>query len=332
MKSTSYQRAIVVGIFVFLGLAIFIITVLTLGSQHKTFERTLIVKSFFDDVNGLQKGNNVWFSGVKVGTVGNVKLQEDGKVEVDIKVEVQSVKYIPKNAMVKLSTDGLIGNKIIEIYGGTPGTPSISNGDILNNEKQIATDEMMNTLSKNNDNLFAITNSFKLISSRLADGKGSLGKLLTDESLSIQLNETINSLHRASENLEKLSSNIAVYTSKLNSNGTLANDLVTDTIIFSKLRATVSKLENIADSSQSVISNLKATTNTINTGLKSGKSPAGLLLNDEHAANQIKMTLENLQLASKKLNEDLEAAKHNFLLRGYFRKQAKKVKEDSTQN
>src|ERR1039457_3701444 len=81
MKSTSYQRAIVVGIFVFLGVAIFIITVLTLGSQHKTFEHTITVKSFFDDVNGLQKGNNVWFSGVKVGTIGNIKLQEDGKVE-----------------------------------------------------------------------------------------------------------------------------------------------------------------------------------------------------------------------------------------------------------
>ena len=332
MKSTSYQRAIVVGIFVFLGVAIFIITVLTLGSQHKTFEHTITVKSFFDDVNGLQKGNNVWFSGVKVGTIGNIKLQEDGKVEVDIRVEVQSVKYIPKNAMVKLSTDGLIGNKIIEIYGGTPGTPSISNDDVLNNEKQIATDEMMNTLSKNNDNLYSITNSFKLISSRLADGKGSLGKLLTDESFSIQLIETINGLHKASENLEKLSANIAIYTSKFNDKGTLANDLVSDTLIFSKLRATVTKLENIADSSQSVITNFKATTSTINMGLKSSTTPAGLLLNDEHSANQIKMTLENLQSASKKLDEDLEAAKHNFLLRGYFRKQARKTKADSTRN
>jgi phospholipid/cholesterol/gamma-HCH transport system substrate-binding protein len=156
--------------------------------------------------------------------------------------------------------------------------------------------------------------------------------LLTDESFSIQLIETINGLHKASENLEKLSANIAIYTSKFNDKGTLANDLVSDTLIFSKLRATVTKLENIADSSQSVITNFKATTSTINMGLKSSTTPAGLLLNDEHSANQIKMTLENLQSASKKLDEDLEADKHNFLLRGYFRKQARKTKADSTRN
>ena len=60
MKSTNNTRAIIVGIFVFLGLAIFIITILTLGSQHKTFEHKVTVKSFFENVNGLQKGNNVW--------------------------------------------------------------------------------------------------------------------------------------------------------------------------------------------------------------------------------------------------------------------------------
>lgn len=67
--STSGKRPIIVGIFIFLGLAIFIAAILTLGSQHKTFKKSITVKAVFDDVNGLQKGNNIWFSGVKIGTI-----------------------------------------------------------------------------------------------------------------------------------------------------------------------------------------------------------------------------------------------------------------------
>ena len=118
MRSTGNRRAIIVGIFIFLGLAIFIWTVLTLGSQKNTFEKSITVKTYFQNVNGLQKGNNIWFSGVKVGTIEDVSLIGNGKVEVDMNIDEKSVPYIHKNAKAKLSSDGLIGNKIIEIYGG----------------------------------------------------------------------------------------------------------------------------------------------------------------------------------------------------------------------
>ena len=332
MKSTSNKRAIIVGIFIFLGLAIFIITILTLGSQQKTFEKSITIKSFFENVNGLQKGNNVWFSGVKVGTIKKVVLTGTGKVEVDMYVDQQSLQYIRKDAKARISTDGLIGNKIIEIYGGTSKAQQIEAGDVLVNDKLLSTDEMMNTLAKNNDNLLAITNDFKTISSRLVDGKGSIGKLLTDETMFNQINTTVTSLKRASENIQDLSSNVSAYTSKLNSKGNLANDLVTDTTIFSKLRATVSQLQQVAVTSQSVINNLQTAGNTLNNGLINKNAPVGMLLNDEQSASQIKITLQNLQSASKKLDDDLEALQHNFLLRGFFRKKARNEKKDSTGN
>ena len=277
----------------------------------------------------LQKGNNVWFSGVKVGTIRKVSLKENGQVEVEIDIENVSVKFIPKDVKAKLGSDGLIGNKIIEIYGGTPGGEKIAEGDVIGSDKLLSTDAMMNTLSKNNDNILAITNDFKLITGRIAAGKGSIGKLLTDETMVDQLTATSNILKRATENLEKLSSNVSAYTAKLNDKGSLANDLVTDTVIFSKLRATLAQLQNVADSSQVVISNLKTTGNIINTGLSNKNAPAGMLLNDEQSANEIKGTLQNLQSASKKLDEDLEALQHNFLLRRFFKKKAKEEKENS---
>src|SRR6478736_6725253 len=98
MKSTNNKRAIIVGIFIFLGIAIFIITVLTLGSQHKTFEKSITIAAIFDDVNGLQKGNNIWFSGVKIGTVKKILLAGNGKVEVDMNIDQNSQQFIRKDA------------------------------------------------------------------------------------------------------------------------------------------------------------------------------------------------------------------------------------------
>ncbi|MEO6813292.1 MAG: MlaD family protein [Ginsengibacter sp.] len=324
MKSTNNRRAVVVGIFILIGLAILVITILTLGSQKKTFEKSLTVKSFFENVNGLQKGNNVWFSGVKVGTIKKVAITGKNQVEVDINIEQHSQQFIRKDAKAKLSTDGLIGNKIIEIYGGSSKAAEIESGDIIAADKLLSTDAMMNTLSQNNNNLLQITTDFKLITRRIAEGKGSIGKLLTDETLVNQINAITLTLQRTANNIQRLSSNVSDYAAKLNNKGTLANDLVSDTIIFSRLRSTVTQLQQVANTSQAAIANFETAGNTLNNGLNNKNSPVGMLLNDEQSANKIKITLQNLQSASKKLDEDLEAVQHSFLLRGFFKKKANK--------
>ena len=323
MKTSSNKRSVIVGIFVLLGLAILVLTIFTLGSQRKTFSNAITIKSFFGNVNGLQKGNNIWFSGVKVGTIKRVYIIGNGQVEVDMNILEDSKQYIRKDAKAKISTDGLIGNKIIEIYGGTNQTGEIEPGDVLDTEVLLSTDDMMSTLSKNNDNFLAITNDFKVITSRLVDGKGTIGKLLTDESMIDQINSVTVTLQNATKNLQSLSSSVSTYASKLNDKGTLANDLVSDTVIFNRLRSTIGQLQEVANSSKSAINNLEQAGNTLNEGLADKNSPIGMLLKDEAAAGNIKVTLQNLQAASKKLDEGLEAAQHNFLLRGFFKKKAK---------
>jgi phospholipid/cholesterol/gamma-HCH transport system substrate-binding protein len=329
MKPGNNRRGIIVGIFIFLGLAIFIVAVLTLGTQHKTFEKAISVKAIFDNVNGLQKGNNIWYAGVKVGTIKKVLLTGNSLVEVTMSIEEHSSKFIRKDALAKISSDGLIGNKIIVIYGGTPQYPTIQPGDELKIEKLLNTEELMKTLSKNNDNLLEITNGFKIVSQRMAEGKGTIGKLLTDESLVNNLDATILTLRRSSANLEKFSTSMSNYTAQLHNKGTLANDLVSDTIIFNRLRSTVTQLQHVSETSTNIVNDLKNATNTLNTGMADKTVPIGMLLNDQQAANNIKATLQNLQAGSKKLDEDLEAVQHNFLLRGFFKKKAKKEKADS---
>lgn len=328
MRSSSGSRAVIVGIFTLLGVAILAITILTLGSQRKTFTESIVVKSFFQNVNGLQKGNNIWFTGVKVGTIRSVNIIESGLVEVKMNIDEVAKKFIHSDAHAKLSSDGLIGNKIVEIYGGTASNPTLKDGDILQADKLFSTDELMNTLSKNNDNLLAITGNLKTITSQIADGKGTLGKFLNDETLANQINLIAASLNKSAANIEVLSKAAADYTAKLNKPGSLANDLVTDTTIFNNLRSITKQLKAVTDSSKLVIGNLNATTNTLKNGLQDSETPIGYLLNDKNASGKIKTTLTNLQSASKKLDEDLEALQHNFLLKGFFKKKAKMENEN----
>lgn len=323
MKSTKNSRAVIVGIFILLGIAIFVITILTLGGQHKTFEKAITVKAIFDDINGLQKGNNIWFSGVKIGTVKKISFYGTAEVEVDMNIEENARQYIRKNAKARISSDGLIGNKIIVIYSGASKSPSVENGDMLGVEKAVNSDEMMNTLQSNNRNLLEITNDFKVVSKGIAEGKGTAGRLLTDDKLIDDLQASMVLLRKASNNAQKISASVADYTSQLHKKGTLASDFVSDTVIFSRLKATVAQMQEITATANSVVNNLNTTTNGINTSLNNRNTPAGMLLHDEDAAADIRVTLRNLQTGSQKLDEDLEALQHNFLLKGFFKKKAK---------
>lgn len=320
MSTSPNKRAITVGVFVVLGLAFLVAGILVIGNIHQTFSRKLRVTTLFDDVNGLQKGSNIWFSGVKIGTVKEVAFYGASQVKVIMNIDREAQQYIRQDAKVKISTDGLIGNKIIVIYGGTSRTSFVTEDDTLGVEKTFSTDDMMNTLQENNVNLAAITGDFKVISKKLAAGEGTIGKLLNDETVFKNIEATTASLKAASDRAQQLMVSLNTFTSKLNQKGTLANDLVTDTVIVASLRETVKELNQVAGNASGFISDLKQSASD-------PKSMVGTLLKDEQSAAHLKETMKNLDSGSKKLDEDLEALQHNFLLRKYFKKKAKAEKK-----
>ncbi len=316
MNDSPNKRAVMVGIFISLGILFLIGGILTIGNIHGTFTKKMNVVAVFDNVNGLQAGGNVWFSGVKIGTVKKMDFFGRNEVKVTLNLNKSTQDYIRKDAKVKISTDGLIGNKILEIYGGTAKAEAVSEGDTLTVEKSLSTEEMMSTFQANNKNVLEITNDLKSISKNLVNGNGTIGKMLKDETIYNNISATTASLQSASNKAQKMMTAMSEFSSKLNKKGTLANELVTDTQVFKSVRESVYQLNKIADSASAVVNNMKrASENT--------KTPVGVLLHDEQAGANLKATLKNLESGSAKLDQDLEALQHNFLFRGYFKKQAK---------
>ncbi|MDQ3051574.1 MAG: MlaD family protein [Bacteroidota bacterium] len=322
MSESKNKRPVMVGLFLFIGLLFLIGGILMVGNLNETFKRKMKVVSLFDDVSGLQPGNNVWFSGVKIGTVSKIQFYGKSQVGVIMRIDTKDKQYIRKDSKVKIGADGLIGNKILVIYGGTSRSPEVEEGDTLSVEKTFSSEDMINTLQENNKNVLEITNDFKSISKKMAAGDGTIGSLLNDKSIYNNINTATASLQNASAKAQQLMASLEQFSSGLNKEGTLANELITDTVVFNSLKASVLNLQQISDTASVFIADLKeAGSNT--------KTPVGVLLHDEEAGSNLKEMIKNLDSSSKKLEEDLEAAKHSFLLRGYFKKQKKQAQKDS---
>lgn len=318
MNKMDHKRPLIVGIFIFIGLAIFAVGVFTIGSQQKLFEKKFVLKLIFDDVGGLQQGNNVWLSGVKVGTVKKIVFHGNTQVEITINIEKAAQPHIFRDARGKISTDGFIGNKIVVIYGGTPQAGTVRDGDFLKSEIGISTEDMLATLQSSNINLLEITGNFRKISEKLAGGEGILGRLINDPSTVKSLRSTIRNLNGASLKADETVKNILNFSSRLNNQNGLVNELISDTLIFDNLKEIVTQLKETSINASVIVDSLQYQLN------EKKDNTLGMFLRDEKTARDLKEIIINLKASSQKLNEDLEAVQHNFLLRSYFQKKEKK--------
>lgn len=317
------KRSVIVGIFVFIALIIFVLGVMTLGGQKSLFNRGATISANFREVNGLTAGNNVWFAGVKVGTVQEIAFEPNGTVRVDMNIEKKYQSIIKKDAKAKVGADGFIGNKLVILSGGSPSAAVVENGTVLAAEQALGMEEMMATLQENNRNLLTITSNFKTLSDQMVNGKGTVGKLLNDEQLFNDLQQSITTIKVATAGAQQMIASANNYTSKLTAKGSLANDLVTDTVIFARLRSTVREIDGLSDKANAVMQTLNDASANLSQKLNDNGSPVGLLLNDKQTAEEIRATIRNLQAGTQKLDENMEALQHNFLLRGFFRKREK---------
>jgi phospholipid/cholesterol/gamma-HCH transport system substrate-binding protein len=319
MAQSDNRRQITVGIFIFLGLLIFIVAIFTLGGQRKAFVKSIALNVVFDDIQGLKTGNNVWYSGVKIGTIKKIQFYGNSQVQVTVSIEEEAHKYIHKDAKASISSDGLIGNKIIVITGGNPKYPFVEDGDRLQVQGTLSTDDIMKTFQVNNKNLVDITSDFKVLSRNLVEGKGAAGALLTDEAIAGNFKTIVSNLQRTTASTDRMARELDAFSRKLNTKGGLADKMLTDTAVFAGLQASVAELQKTASSAAVLTENL----NKASSKLNQTDNAVGLLLNDQQTADQVRAIMINLKTSSQKLDEDLEALQSNFLLRGFFKKKAK---------
>ena len=197
------------GMFVMIGLALFIVTIYFVGKQKNLFGSTFRLKSQFKTVSGLKVGNNVRFSGIDIGTVSEIELMTDTTVMVDLVIKKEIQKFIKTDAKASIGSDGLMGDKVLTIYPGTSTKETVKDNDMIASKAAIEMEELMSSVKTSVDNAGIITGQLAQFTFKMNNGHGALSKLITDEAFS-------NSLKGTLSNLQTSTNEFAKFTTKMN--------------------------------------------------------------------------------------------------------------------
>ncbi len=324
MKKTNNEK-FRLGLFVILGTLLFIATIYFLGERQNLFAKTFTVNSNFNNVNGLMQGNNVRYSGINVGTVKTIFMRNDSTIQVTMYIDEKMMPHIKKDAIATIGSDGLVGNMIVNIIPGEGSAAIISSGDTIASYSKIGTGEMLNTLNTTNENAALLTSKLLDITNAITSGKGTLGMLINDTITSNELQQTIHYLKLTSMEANKTMKDINTLVSAVNIENSVAGVLLKDPEEAQKVKDMISNLNQSSEEIKTVVDNLKETI----ANFKEGNGVFNYITEDEDAVKSLQESLENIKEGTDKFNQNMEALKHNFLIRGYFKKLDRQEKKEA---
>lgn len=318
------SKNIRVGLFVLVGTALLIVALYLIGSKQNLFGSTFTLKAQFYNVNGLMAGNNVRFTGIDVGTVESVEIINDTTVSVTMIIEDKVQEFIKKNAVAIVGTDGLMGNKLVNIIPTDGPAEGVEDGDMLLSRNPVGTDDMMRTLNITNENVKEITEEIKLIVQKL-NSPNSLWSILMDTIVAENVKQAIVNIKVTGERTALITGDLNRIVKHVREGKGTIGALVTDTAFSSKLHQSIVNIELISDSLAIVTGDLHYVTSKI----KKGEGAIGTVLMDTMFVNNLNKSMQNIESGTKGFDDNMEALKHNILLRNYFKKKEKEAKKNA---
>jgi phospholipid/cholesterol/gamma-HCH transport system substrate-binding protein len=325
METQDAKQSIKLGAFVLGGLVLFLVALFFIGSERNVFARTFQISAIFKNIEGLKEGDNVWLSGVKIGTVKHVQIITEGKVVVTLSLKDKQNEFIRKDATAFIGSDGLVGNKIVVIRTGK-SSQIIDDYDTINSLSPPDTQELINIAKEVGDNTKSLTTDLKTIAAKINNGQGIVGELLNDGPLAQDFRKAVNTLKQTGANTARASSDLSALLDEMKNGDGLLATVISDTAMAGEFQQAMANVKKVSNNASAMAANLEEVTEKMN----SRKNAVGVLLADTIFAGKLQTTLDNAQSASYKLDEDLEALQHNFLFRGYFKKKKKAAAAEAT--
>ena len=320
MKQKTNIQKLKLGVFIIVGTLLFVLAIYTIGQKQNLFSNSFILKTQFNNINGLQKGNNVRFSGIEIGTVSSIKMLNDSTIIVEMNIDEKITTHIKKNAIASIGTDGIVGNVLINIFPRNGVTFPIENGDIIESYSKVSADDMLNTLSATNENAAILMSNLIKITNRLNETKGTFGMLLNDSLMAKDLKQSIYNLRKVSYGAtNSINEFNAILNSFKNNEKSIAGILINDTISGKQLKSTLTTVNIASKRLDSTVNNL----NQLIKGINSSDGAVNYITKDSILVNDLKKSINNINEGTYKFNENMEALKHHFLFRKYFKNKEK---------
>jgi phospholipid/cholesterol/gamma-HCH transport system substrate-binding protein len=309
----------VVGVFVLSAVLLFSVGLFLIGNRHKAFAHHVDFFTKLNNVNGLSPGSKVRVSGFEAGQVTNVEIPDRPSAKFRLKLHIDKKLHnlIRNDSFVTVESDGLVGDKFLLIHEGSDQNQEAVSGATLLAKEPIELSAVIAKMTgvmdqasaaigdiktKAEGTLDAITttvNNTNGIVTGIRGGKGTVGMLLDDQQTANAVKNAVGNAQQAAANLNQVTVQAKQVMADFQSRDLFGK--AEDTLNNSKVAS-----RQFAQTSQQV-------SLTLNDALGPDRS-------GENAAQNIRETFSNINLATANMADDTEALKHEFFFRGFFKK------------
>ena len=318
MEGTT-NKNIKLGSLVLAALVLLISTLYIIGRNENIFGSHFELKTRFRNANGLVAGNNVRFAGLQAGTVQRIRVIDDTTIEAVLLIDAAMKPFIHRNAQASIGTEGLIGNKVVNITPADQRAPLVQEGDRLPAQQAVSTEEIIRTLDRAGNNIVGITEGLRSTVDRI-NNSSAFWKVLGDRRLAVDIRASLDNIRQASANANAMTIQLRQLAADINSGKGSVGRLLRDTAFAAQLDAAIAKIGTAGEQLSRAGSRI---------GDLAGNANA--VVSDSALTANLAASMENIRKGTAAFNEDMEALKQNFLFRGYFRKREKEAQKRAAQ-
>lgn len=296
------KKSLQLGIFVIVGLALFIWAIYFLGSQKKLFNRSITVKSQFTNVVGLVEGNKVRYSGITVGAVSEISIISDSSILVEMTVDRKISKFIRKDSKVEISSDGLMGSKIVNILPGTAAAGSVSDNEFLATINPLDLQDVLNEAKRAVDDGRIVMQNLIEITNKINSGEGDLALLINENTITEQVNAIGAQIEEATGKVNRITAKID------NGEGDLGR-MINDTFITTEVVQLLAKFNSLGIQADSISYELLDFSKELN----SGNGIITRLVYDNNMADQLDTAIEKADAGIEEVMKAAETIENSWI-------------------
>jgi phospholipid/cholesterol/gamma-HCH transport system substrate-binding protein len=304
----SYTRLIGIGAFVLGGLALFVFGLFLIGNRRNMFTSRFEVYAEFSKMAALQRGGKVRVAGMDAGEVDSITVpsRPSGKFRVKMFVRGDLHQLVRNDSVASIQTDGIVGNKFVEIDAGSDAVPQVPDGATLTGKDPFEFADLLDQASAGITTIMGTINDLKGNAQQLliaATGTANTANKLLQES-SPDVKAMTASARQIARNLQDITNNVNRGKGSL---GKLMND---DELY--------TRIAGIAKQAEEISTQLKATLTATRETIEKFNGKGGGMQSMQGMQTDLQQTLSYARAAMANLEENTESLKRNFLFRGFF--------------
>ena len=302
-----------IGVFVIGGLSLFTIGLFMIGDRQMAFAKKITIATEFKKITGLQPGGIVRVSGAKAGAITKIvpPATPGGKFRVEFDVTDTLRPLVRMDSLASIETEGLVGGNYLGVGSGTDASPAVQPGATIAGKEPFEIAELMQQMA---DTIVKVNGTIQTVNDAIAEMRVDLQRAVASGADTIDLAHTVltdvsSDLKAMAANGARLSADAAQITETIRKGEGSLGKLVNDDELYVRTTNVAKQAEEIAAGARQVVEQAKSTL----AGFQSKDGPV------EGMAASLKQTMDDARKAMSAFAENMEALKHNFLVRGFFK-------------